>query len=50
MQIVIPGLSETPGRIRHPGPEIGEHNEDVYCGELGLSGSELEELRESGVI
>ena len=50
MQNVIPRLSDTPGRIRHPGPEIGEHNEDVYCGELGLSGAELEELRKAGVI
>jgi formyl-CoA transferase len=50
MQNVIPRLSDTPGSIRHPGPEIGEHNEDVYCGELGLSGAELEDLREAGVI
>jgi crotonobetainyl-CoA:carnitine CoA-transferase CaiB-like acyl-CoA transferase len=50
MQNVIPRLSDTPGRIRHPGAEVGEHNEEVYCGELGLSGAELEDLREAGVI
>ncbi len=50
MQNVIPRLSETPGRIDHPGPELGEHNEDVYLGELGLSREELEELRQAGVV
>ncbi len=50
MQNVIPRLSDTPGKIRHPGPEIGEHNDEVYCGELGLSQEELDELRQEGVI
>jgi formyl-CoA transferase len=50
MQNVIPRLSDTPGRIRHPGAEIGEHNEEIYCGELGLSTEELEELEQDGVI
>ena len=50
MQNVIPRLSDTPGRIRHPGPEIGEHNEEIYCGELGLSSETLDELREARVI
>jgi len=50
MQNVIPRLSDTPGRIRHPGPEIGEHNEEIYCGELGLSREEFDELKEGQVI
>jgi crotonobetainyl-CoA:carnitine CoA-transferase CaiB-like acyl-CoA transferase len=50
MQNVIPRLSDTPGQIRHPGPEIGEHNEEIYCGELGLSATELRDLREALVI
>jgi formyl-CoA transferase len=50
MQNVIPRLSDTPGRIRHPGPEIGEHNEQIYCGELGLSREEFDELKEGQVI
>ena len=49
MQNVIPRLSDTPGRIRHPGPEVGEHNEEVY-GELGLSREDIDELKEAGVI
>ena len=50
MQNVIPKLSATPGRIKHAGPEIGAHNEEVYLGELGLSREELEELRGRGVV
>jgi crotonobetainyl-CoA:carnitine CoA-transferase CaiB-like acyl-CoA transferase len=50
MQNVIPRLTETPGRIDHPGPELGEHNEEVYLGELGLSRQELAELDEAGVV
>ena len=50
MQNVIPTLAETPGRIDHPGPELGEHNRQVYVDELGLSEDELVELREQGTI
>ncbi len=50
MQNVIPRLSETPGRIDYPGAELGEHNDEVYGGELGLSEAELTELREAGVV
>ena len=28
----------------------GEHNEEIYCGRLGLSSAELTRLRERGVI
>ena len=50
MQNVIPTLTETPGRIDHPGPEIGEHNREIYVGELGLTEEELEALRADGII
>jgi formyl-CoA transferase len=50
MQNVFPRLSETPGRVRHPGPELGEHNDDVYRGLLKLSDGELETLRADGVV
>jgi formyl-CoA transferase len=50
MQNVIPRLSETPGRINHPGPECGEHNEEIYLGKLGLSRRELLQLKDQGVI
>lgn len=31
-------------------PLLGEHNEDVYCGEMGLTGEELSRLRAAGVV
>jgi len=43
-------FSETPMTIRHRAPLIGEHNEDVYLGELGMSKRELVMLKEGGVI
>jgi len=43
-------LSKTPIKVRHPAPRIGEHNEDLYLKELGLSSKELVRLKQSGVI
>lgn len=43
-------LDETPWRMRRHAPRIGEHNRDVYCGELGLAGNELEALRAVGAV
>ena len=37
MQNVFPRMSRTPGRIRHPGARIGQHQEEVI-GELERSG------------
>jgi formyl-CoA transferase len=50
MQGVFPRLSSTPGRVRHVGPELGEHNDEVYRGLLGLGDGEMEELTAGGVI
>jgi formyl-CoA transferase len=41
MQGVFPKLSETPGRVRSLGPSLGEHNDDVLRGLLGLSAEEI---------
>ena len=43
-------LSETPINIRYRAPLIGEHNQDVYQSELGLSSSEMNDLQKGGVI
>jgi crotonobetainyl-CoA:carnitine CoA-transferase CaiB-like acyl-CoA transferase len=50
MHNVIPHLSATPGDIRWPGGELGQHNEEIFCGELQMSRSDLDRLRASGVI
>jgi len=47
---VFPTLSETPGTIDNLGPGLGDHNKDLYREELALSDSELQSLKESGVI
>jgi benzylsuccinate CoA-transferase BbsE subunit len=43
-------FSEAPCDIRRRAPLIGEHNEEVYVGELGLSKEDLARLREKKVI
>ena len=43
-------LSETEWEITHGGPCLGEHNDRVFGGLLGLSDRELAELRAEGVI
>jgi formyl-CoA transferase len=48
---IVPKFSETPGAVRWSGTwEEGSHNEEIYCGLLGLSPSELEGLREDGIV
>ncbi len=50
MQNVAPRLSDTPGRIRGAGPELGEHNDAVLRGVLGLDAVRLAELQAARVI
>jgi len=42
-------LSDSPTTITTP-PLLGQHNEDIYIGELGLARAELPQLKEQGVI
>jgi len=46
----IPKFSRTPGEVEFLGPGHGEHNEEVYGGELGLSPEEIVDLEEEGII
>ncbi|MBI4202772.1 MAG: CoA transferase [Chloroflexi bacterium] len=43
-------FSETPWAIHAHAPLLGEHNQAVYCGELGLSPEELAALKRGGVV
>jgi crotonobetainyl-CoA:carnitine CoA-transferase CaiB-like acyl-CoA transferase len=36
--------------VRHRAPLIGEHNQEVYQGEMGLSGEEMSKMRRAGAI
>jgi crotonobetainyl-CoA:carnitine CoA-transferase CaiB-like acyl-CoA transferase len=46
----VPRLSRTPASIRNLGPELGQHNAEVYGELLGLEANEIENLRKSGVV
>jgi formyl-CoA transferase len=50
MQNTFPRLSETPGEVRWPGPELGEHTEAVLGERLGLDADRIAALKSSGVI
>ena len=41
MHNVVPRLSETPGEITSAGGALGEHNRDVYAGELAWTTTRL---------
>lgn len=41
MQNVAPKLSETPGRVRWVGPELGQHDEEILAGLLGLTHEQI---------
>ena len=49
-QIGVPiKFSETPGEIREPAPEFGEHTEKILS-QLGYDPEEIGRLRKTGVI
>jgi formyl-CoA transferase len=50
MQGVYPRFSRTPGAIQRGAPRLGEHNDEVYGGLLGLSDAERDVLRRERVI
>jgi crotonobetainyl-CoA:carnitine CoA-transferase CaiB-like acyl-CoA transferase len=47
---LVPRLSDTPGSVKWLGPRLGEHNDEVFKGLLGLTDSEIERLGQAGVI
>jgi succinyl-CoA--D-citramalate CoA-transferase len=50
VQNVVPKFSATPGSVDFLGPHMGAHNEEIFCGELGLSKERLKELKDAGII
>lgn len=51
--LTYPGFcckASVPLKKRNRAPRIGEHNDDIYMGELGLSSEELALLRRRGII
>ena len=53
-KIKVPGemfrLPECPWSLQRPAPLLGQHNEEVYVGELGYTSQELVKLRQLGVV
>jgi crotonobetainyl-CoA:carnitine CoA-transferase CaiB-like acyl-CoA transferase len=49
MHNVIPRLSATPGRLRRPAPDLGEHTEEIL-GDLGLDGQAIAALAAEGIV
>ena len=43
-------LSRTPGELRSPAPVLGQHNEEILCGMLGMSAAELQQLQDEKVV
>ena len=54
VSMVYPGapyrMTQSPWRLRHPAPQAGQHNREIYLQELGLSARDLESLAGRGVI
>jgi crotonobetainyl-CoA:carnitine CoA-transferase CaiB-like acyl-CoA transferase len=50
VQNVVPKFSLTPGSVDFLGRKMGEDNEAIYCGELGISQEKLKQLKDSGII
>lgn len=46
---VTPKFSSTPGAVRSAGPDLGQHNAEIFA-EIGLTRQDLEDLAERGVI
>ena len=50
MQNVAPKLSDTPGEVRWVGPELGQHNDEIFGGLLELDEAEIDRLRADGIV
>ncbi|HLW69545.1 MAG TPA: CoA transferase [Candidatus Binataceae bacterium] len=43
-------LSSTPGGLRFPAPTLGQHNDEVLGGMLGMSAAEIAQLKQDKVV
>jgi formyl-CoA transferase len=50
MQNVAPKLSATPGSVRTAGPDLGQHNDEIYQGLLNYDTQRIENLMSRGII
>ena len=51
MQSSFPKFSGTPGSVRTPAPSVvGQHNQEIYGGLLGMNDAELADLSARGIV
>ncbi|MCF6274584.1 MAG: CoA transferase, partial [Robiginitomaculum sp.] len=50
MQNVVPKFSKTPGKVRWTGPELGQHNDEIYRELLGMTKGEMQKLEDGKII
>ncbi len=43
-------LSRTPGELRSPAPTLGQHNDEVLGGMLGMTAAEIERLKQDKIV
>jgi crotonobetainyl-CoA:carnitine CoA-transferase CaiB-like acyl-CoA transferase len=53
-KLKLPGAPSQYGQIkwalRRPAPHLGQHDEEVFCGEFGVPRDQLAKLKQSGVV
>ena len=50
MHNVFPKLSDMPGKVKWCGPELGQHNDEIYGGLLEIEKQRIAELTDKGII
>lgn len=50
MQGIVPNLSRTPGEVKWLGPELGQHNREVYGELLGYDARQMKRLADEEII
>ncbi len=50
MQGVVPHFSGMPAAEVKPAPQVGQHNEEVYLGDLGMTPQEYDDLKREGIL
>ena len=50
MHNVFPKLSDMPGKVKWCGPELGQHNNEIYCDLLEMEKQQIVELTDKGIL
>jgi len=50
MHNVFPKLSDMPGKVKWCGPELGQHNDEIYCDLLEMEKQLIAELTDKNII